>query len=40
MKEQIAYYIKHFPIKDSRFMYFIFILVPVQPLFAHNSPAS
>ena len=36
LKEQIAYYIKHFPIKDSRFMYFIFILVPVQTLFAHN----
>ncbi len=34
--EQIKYYIKNFPIKDGRFMLFIFILIPVQTLFAHN----
>lgn len=36
LKEQIAHYIKHFPITDARFMFFIFILIPVQTLFAHN----
>jgi MFS family permease len=36
LKEQIGYYIKHFPIRDYRFMFFIFILIPVQTLFAHN----
>ena len=36
IKEQIKYYIKNFPIKDKRFMFFIFILIPVQTLFAHN----
>ncbi len=35
-KEKIKYYLKNFPIKDVRFMYFIFILIPVQTLFAHN----
>ena len=35
-KEKIVYYLKNFPIKDSRFMFFIFILIPVQTLFAHN----
>ncbi len=35
-KEKIMFYIKNFPIKDLRFMYFIFILIPVQTLFAHN----
>jgi dipeptide/tripeptide permease len=35
-KEKLAYYIKNFPIKDARFMFFIFILIPVQTLFAHN----
>lgn len=35
-KEKLKYYIKNFPIKDLRFMYFIFILIPVQTLFAHN----
>ncbi len=35
-KEKIKYYIKNFPLKDLRFMYFIFILIPVQTLFAHN----
>jgi POT family proton-dependent oligopeptide transporter len=36
LKEQVAYYIKNFPIRDYRFMFFIFILIPVQTLFAHN----
>jgi hypothetical protein len=36
MKEQIAFYLKHFPLKDLRFLFFIFILIPVQTLFAHN----
>jgi MFS family permease len=35
-KEKLAYYMKNFPIKDMRFMFFIFILIPVQTLFAHN----
>lgn len=35
-KEKLAYYIKNFPIKDTKFMFFIFILIPVQTLFAHN----
>ncbi len=35
-KEQILYYLKNFPITDLRFMFFIFILIPVQTLFAHN----
>lgn len=35
-KEKIKYYIKHFPIRDGRFMFFIFILIFVQTLFAHN----
>lgn len=35
-KEKIAYYIKNFPLKDLRFLFFIFILIPVQTLFAHN----
>lgn len=35
-KEKIAYYIKNFPLKDLRFLYFIFILIFVQTLFAHN----
>ncbi len=34
--EQIMYYVKNFPITDYRFMFFIFILIPVQTLFAHN----
>jgi len=34
--EKLKYYIKHFPLKDARFLYFIFILIPVQTLFAHN----
>lgn len=36
MKEKIKYYLENFPIKDVRFMFFIFILIPVQTLFAHN----
>jgi MFS family permease len=35
-KEKIKYYLKNFPVTDLRFMYFIFILIPVQTLFAHN----
>lgn len=34
--ERLKYYLKNFPIKDGRFMFFIFILIPVQTLFAHN----
>jgi len=35
-KEKIKFYLKNFPVKDYRFMFFIFILIPVQTLFAHN----
>lgn len=35
-KEKLQFYIKNFPLKDLRFLYFIFILIPVQTLFAHN----
>ena len=35
-KEKFNYYIKNFPLKDLRFLFFIFILMPVQTLFAHN----
>jgi len=35
-KEKIKYYIKNFPLKDLRFLYFVFILIFVQTLFAHN----
>jgi MFS family permease len=35
-KEKARYYFKNFPIRDGRFMFFIFILIPVQTLFAHN----
>jgi proton-dependent oligopeptide transporter, POT family len=34
--EQLKFYLKNFPMKDKRFMFFIFILIPVQTLFAHN----
>lgn len=34
--EQLKFYLKNFPLKDKRFMFFIFILIPVQTLFAHN----
>jgi len=36
LKEQISFYLKNFPLKDARFMFFIFALIPVQTLFAHN----
>jgi len=35
-KERMKHYIKNFPVRDSRFMFFIFVLIPVQTLFAHN----
>ncbi len=35
-KEKMKYYLKNFPLRDKRFLYFIFILIPVQTLFAHN----
>jgi proton-dependent oligopeptide transporter, POT family len=35
-KEKITYYVKNFPLKDLRFLYFVFILIFVQTLFAHN----
>ncbi len=35
-KEKLAFYIKNFPLRDLRFLFFIFILIPVQTLFAHN----
>jgi MFS family permease len=35
-KEKVMYYFKNFPLKDLRFLYFIFILFFVQTLFAHN----
>jgi POT family proton-dependent oligopeptide transporter len=36
LKEQLLHYVRNFPITDGRFMFFIFILIPVQTLFAHN----
>ena len=35
-KEKLMYYFKNFPIRNGRFMFFIFILIFVQTLFAHN----
>ncbi|MDX1701047.1 MAG: MFS transporter, partial [Melioribacteraceae bacterium] len=35
-KEKMVYYLKNFPLKDFRFLYFVFILIFVQTLFAHN----
>ncbi len=35
VKDKMRYYVKNFPLKDVRFLYFIFILIPVQTLFAH-----
>ncbi len=35
-KEKIIFYFKNFPLRDLRFLYFIFILIFVQTLFAHN----
>lgn len=34
--QKIKFYIKNFPLKDTKFLFFIFILIPVQTLFAHN----
>jgi MFS family permease len=36
LKEKVLFYLKNFPMKDARFMFFIFALIPVQTLFAHN----
>jgi POT family proton-dependent oligopeptide transporter len=36
LREQVAHYIRNFPVRDARFLFFIFILIPVQTLFAHN----
>jgi MFS family permease len=36
VRDKLMYYLKHFPLRDARFLYFIFILIPVQTLFAHN----
>jgi len=35
-KEKLIFYMKNFPLKDLRFLYFVFILIFVQTLFAHN----
>lgn len=35
-KEKFHFYVKNFPLRDKRFLFFIFILIPVQTLFAHN----
>lgn len=35
-KEKLKFYLKNFPLKDKRFLFFIFALIPVQTLFAHN----
>jgi hypothetical protein len=34
--EKFTNYMKRIPFRDARFMFFIFILIPVQTLFAHN----
>jgi len=36
LKKQVQFYLRNFPLRDMRFLYFIFILIPVQTLFAHN----
>jgi MFS family permease len=36
VKEKFRYYMRNFPVKDGRFMFFIFAMIPVQTLFAHN----
>lgn len=36
LKEQALFYLKNFPVRDFRFLFFVFILIPVQTLFAHN----
>ncbi len=35
-KEKLVFYMKNFPLRDLRFLYFVFILIFVQTLFAHN----
>jgi MFS family permease len=35
LKDQVLFYLKNFPVRDGRFLFFIFILIPVQTLFAH-----
>lgn len=35
-KEKMIFYFRNFPLRDLRFLYFIFILIFVQTLFAHN----
>jgi len=35
-KEKMNHYLRNFPLRDMRFLFFIFILIPVQTLFAHN----
>ena len=35
-KEKMKFYFRNFPLRDRRFLCFIFILIPVQTLFAHN----
>ncbi len=35
-KEKLMYYMKNFPLRDGRFLFFVFILIFVQTLFAHN----
>jgi MFS family permease len=35
-QQKVKFYITNFPLKDTRFLFFIFILIPVQTLFAHN----
>ncbi|MBD3409208.1 MAG: MFS transporter, partial [Ignavibacteriales bacterium] len=34
--ERLAEYFRKMPLRDARFMFFIFALIPVQTLFAHN----
>ena len=34
--EQVRTYVRNFPLRDTRFLAFIFLLIPVQTLFAHN----
>jgi dipeptide/tripeptide permease len=34
--ERFRNYVRNFPLRDTRFLVFIFVLIPVQTLFAHN----
>ncbi|MCK4750467.1 MAG: MFS transporter, partial [Bacteroidales bacterium] len=34
-REKMAHYLRNFPLRDMRFLFFVFILIPVQTLFAH-----